>query len=128
MGDGERILVVEDEPNMLALTQRMLQKLGYDAVCAETPPAEAVDLVERGTLRFDLLLTDVVLPQMNGRQLAARIRAIAPGLRCLYMSGYTADIIARRGIVEESFDFIHKPFSLAEISVAVHDALRSPAP
>ena len=76
---------------------------------------------------IQLLITDVVMPQMNGRQLAERLHAARPGLRCLYMSGYTADVIAHRGVLEAGVSFIAKPFSLAALAEKVREVLDAPA-
>jgi FixJ family two-component response regulator len=69
------------------------------------------------------LITDVVMPQMNGRQLAQRLRGVRPELKCLYMSGYTADVIAHRGVLEEGMSFISKPFSLTTLAEKVREVL-----
>jgi CheY-like chemotaxis protein len=119
---GETVLVVEDEPAILEMTRSMLARLGYRALAAATPGA-ALRLAreERGAIH--LLLTDVVMPEMNGRQLARSILAIHPDLKRLFMSGYTADVIAHQGVVEEGMNFIQKPFTIAELGERVRRAL-----
>ena len=72
---------------------------------------------------FHLLITDVVMPEMNGRELAEQLSAIRPNLKCLYMSGYTADVIAHRGILNEGVDFIQKPFGSDELAAKVRQVL-----
>ena len=70
-----------------------------------------------------LIITDVVMPEMNGRKLATRLNVVSPQLKCLFMSGYTADVIAHRGILEEGVKFIQKPFSMHDLAVQVREAL-----
>jgi DNA-binding NtrC family response regulator len=92
-------------------------------VLAANPPAQALRLAGEHAGAIDLLITDVVMPGMNGRELAERITAMKPGLRCLYMSGYTADVIAHRGVLDEGMRFIQKPFSIDEMARKVREAL-----
>ncbi|MBN1423581.1 response regulator, partial [Candidatus Fermentibacteria bacterium] len=119
---GETVLLVEDDPAILPMGAEMLQGLGYQVVCAGTP-GEALHKAEEHGGEIDLLITDVVMPEMNGRELAGRIAAINPGLRCLYMSGYTADAIAHHGVLDEGVHFVQKPFTLAQLSARVREAL-----
>ena len=121
-GGMETILIAEDEESVLDLTREILESLGYKVLMARNADL-AILLVEKYTGNIDLLLTDVVMPDMNGKELAERIRAIKPGIRCLHMSGYTADVIARQGILDEGIQFIPKPFSLAELASKVRDIL-----
>ncbi|MCA9795150.1 MAG: response regulator, partial [Candidatus Eremiobacteraeota bacterium] len=121
-GSGQTILVVEDDAAILKLARRMLGHLGYKVLTA-SGPLEALELAEQEPGPIDLLLTDVILPEMNGRQLAERLGSLMPGLRLLYMSGYTADIITSHGIVEEGLQLLGKPFSVAELAAAVGKAL-----
>lgn len=124
-GRGEVVLVVEDEPSVLDLTRAMLESLGYRVVAARTP-GEALAVVAARESPFHLLLTDVVMPERNGRELEEQIRAICPDLKVLFMSGYTADIIAHRGVLDEGRQFIQKPFSLHTLAVRVRTALEQP--
>ena len=94
------MLVVEDEAAILELARESLEHLGYTVLIAKSPE-EAMRRSQEQAGSIQLLITDVVMPQMNGRQLAERLAALRPGLKCLYMSGYTADIIAHRGVLEE---------------------------
>ena len=96
--------------------------LGYEVLTA-TSPAEALRVAGSHPEGIDALLTDVVMPGMNGRDLADRVRAMRPGIACLYMSGYTADVIAHRGVLDEGVLFIQKPFSTADLSVKLREAL-----
>ncbi len=121
-GGDETILLVEDEPTVLKLTQSMLSRLGYDVLCAGSP-AEALEIAREHDGAIDLLVADVVMPEMNGRELAERLSEIRPGLRRLYTSGYPADFIANRGVIDEAVNFVQKPFSEAELAAKVRGAL-----
>jgi two-component system, cell cycle sensor histidine kinase and response regulator CckA len=121
-GRGETILVVEDEAAVLKLACAILEGLGYNVLAAAIP-AEAEKMAGKHDGRIDLLITDVVMPQMNGRQLAARIQALYPGLRTLFMSGYTANVIAHHGVLEDGVHFIQKPFSRQDLAARVREAL-----
>ncbi len=121
-GQGETVLVVEDDPGILSLTRIMLERLGYRPLAASTAE-EALRLAESVAGRLDLLLTDVIMPGMNGKELADRLTGPHPGLKVLYMSGYTADVIADHGILEPEVRMLHKPFAINDLSVAVRRAL-----
>jgi PAS domain S-box-containing protein len=121
---SETVLLVEDEEQILSLAARILEDRGYRVLTAATPEA-AFHLAERHEGEIRLLLTDVIMPGMNGRDLQRRIERIRPGIRTLFMSGYTEDVIAHRGILERGVSFLPKPFtvrSLAEKVRAVLDA------
>jgi CheY-like chemotaxis protein len=121
-GHGETVLVVEDEKSLRVTCRQFLERLGYRALVAESP-AEALDLAARHPGKIDLLLTDVVMPDMNGRELAERMGTIRPGLTCLYMSGYTADVIAHHGVLDEGMQFISKPFTRDDLARKLHAIL-----
>jgi PAS domain S-box-containing protein len=121
-GGTETIIVVEDETAILELAQESLEQLGY-AVFVAKSPAEAIQVCGENAGPIHLLITDVVMPQMNGRQLAERLVTARPGLKCLYMSGYTADVIAHRGILDEGVRFIAKPFSLRVLGEKIREVL-----
>ena len=123
-GAGEKLLLVEDEPSILNLCRAMLSGLGYDVLAAGTIRA-AIDLAA-GEDRLDLLITDVVMPQMNGWDLAARLREGHPGLLTLFMSGYPTEVIARRGRLAEGVSFIQKPFTADELAAKVRARLDDP--
>ncbi|MBM9613089.1 PAS domain S-box protein [Desulfobulbus rhabdoformis] len=110
VGGAETILVVEDEPEILEITTVMLEHLGY-TVLASSSPLEAVHKSTVYASNIDLILTDVVMPEMNGRELVQRVLEEHPLAKSLFMSGYTADIIAHQGVLEEGIQFIQKPFS-----------------
>ncbi|MHB1461397.1 MAG: PAS domain S-box protein [Armatimonadota bacterium] len=118
----ETILLVEDEPSILRLAKKMLERLGYTVITAATP-GEATELAEKHHGEINLLLTDVVMPEMNGRDLAKNLLSLYPGMGRLFMSGYTSDVIAHQGKVEEGMYFIQKPFSMSELSAMVRHAL-----
>jgi CheY-like chemotaxis protein len=121
-GRGETVLLVEDEVSILKMSRMMLERLGYQ-VLATTDPGKAGRLAAEHPGGIDLLITDVVMPGMNGRDLAERLRTVQPGMKCLFMSGYTADVIAHRGVLDEGVHFIQKPFSKAELAAKVRGVL-----
>jgi len=112
------ILVVEDEPAFLRLTARVLENRGYSVLAAQSP-SEALKLARENPGRLNLVLTDVIMPEMNGLELAATLVGLQPGLKCLFMSGYTADVIASQGVLEEGLEFLQKPFSMQELAQKV---------
>jgi PAS domain S-box-containing protein len=115
---GETILLVEDEPTILQLTSRMLIGTGYTVIAATTP-GEAIRLAREHQGRIDLLITDVVMPEMNGRDLARNIMLIYPDIKRLFMSGYTANIIAHHGMLDEGVHFIQKPFRKNDLAANI---------
>jgi CheY-like chemotaxis protein len=118
----ETILVVEDEPGILDMTKGMLERLGYTVLTASTPgEAIRVALAYGGIIH--LLVTDVVMPEMNGLDLAKNLLTSHPALKRLFMSGYTADVIAHHGVLDEGVHFIQKPFSRKELAAKVDEAL-----
>jgi two-component system cell cycle sensor histidine kinase/response regulator CckA len=118
----ETILLVEDEPAILNLTRRVLERLGYIVLTAATP-GEALRLAREYDARIDLLITDVVMPEMNGRDLAKSVLNLYPNMKRLFMSGYTADVIAHHGVVEEGVHFIQKPFTVETLGEKVRNVL-----
>ncbi|MBF0202066.1 MAG: response regulator, partial [Desulfamplus sp.] len=114
-GGTETILLVEDEPAILKMTKMMLERKGYAVISAATP-AEALEKAKNYSRPIDLLMTDVVMPEMNGRELAEKIIYLYPGIKRLFMSGYTADIIAHKGFLDDGVEFIQKPFSMADLA------------
>ncbi|NTU50583.1 MAG: response regulator, partial [Desulfobulbaceae bacterium] len=120
---GETVLLVEDEPALLKLGIMMLEQLGYQVLAAGTP-GEAIALAEEHAGVIQLLVTDVVMPKMGGPDLAERLHSLYPDIRILFMSGYTANMIAQRGVLDESVNFIQKPFSLQSLAVKLRDAMR----
>lgn len=120
---GETVLVVEDEPVLLTLGKMVLEELGYRVLVAGTPH-EALELAEEHASEIQLLITDVVMPEMNGRDLAERLQSLYPDMKILFMSGYTADVIADRGVLDKGVNFIQKPFSIKDLAVKVREAVR----
>lgn len=118
----ETILLVEDEPELLKVSEQMLQELGY-TVFAANSPEEAIGYARQYGEKIDLVLTDVIMPKMNGRDLAQQIFQLHPHMRCLFMSGYTADIIAHQGVLNEGLHFLQKPFSLQALADTVRKVL-----
>ena len=118
----ETIMLVEDDESLLDLSRRILEDLGYTVVPTQSP-MEAIRLVSEYRGEIHLLITDVVMPEMNGRELEEHLLKIRPSLKCLYMSGYTANMIAHRGILEEGVHFISKPFGRDDLAEKVRLAL-----
>lgn len=123
-GHGETVLLVEDEAMILNVGKSMLQELGYTVLGASSP-SEAIDQAQSGAGQIQLLITDVVMPEMNGRDLAKLINDIKPDMKCLFISGYTADVIAHSGVLEEGVNFISKPFSILNLATKVREVLDS---
>ena len=120
-GRGETVLLVEDEEAILDLGQSDAGEAGlYGAGRRHAGRGAASGEARR---EIHLLITDVVMPEMNGRELAKRIGDIKPGLKCLFMSGYTANVIAHRGVLEGRVHFLQKPFSMKDLASKVRQAL-----
>ena len=122
-GRGEKVLVVEDEQAILKMATNMLELLGYTVLAAHTP-AEAIRLAEEHAGEIHLLMTDIVMPEMDGRDLSVRLQSLYPSIKNLFMSGYTSNLIAHRGVLDEGVAFIQKPFSMKDLAVKVQEVLR----
>ena len=122
VGNGEIILVVEDEIPILKFAERVLKELGYSVMTAQNPN-QALQMVQKNSSKINLLLTDVVMPEMNGRELSGRLHEICPGLKTLFMSGYTANVIAHHGVLDKDVKFIQKPFSKESMAIKIKEAL-----
>ena len=118
----ETILLVEDEPMILDITIKMLERQGYTVQAAATP-GEAIRLAREHAGEIHLLMTDVVMPEMNGKALAKNLLSLYPNLKRLFMSGYTSDVIAHHGVLDEGVQFIQKPFSVQTLAVKVREVL-----
>ena len=118
----ETVLLAEDEPANLEMYGKMLARLGYTVLPASAPE-ECLRLAREHKGRIDLLLTDVVMPGMNGPDLAQCLLADAPGLKCLFMSGYTDKAFSHPGVIEPGMQFIQKPFSLEELADKIRSVL-----
>lgn len=119
---SETILLVEDEVSILKVTAKMLEQLGYSVLSASTP-GEALRLAREHPGEIHLLVTDVVMPEMNGRELAEEMVSRHPGIKRLFMSGYAAEVVASQGVLEEGICFVHKPFSGHELASKVRQAI-----
>lgn len=126
-GGLEAVFLVEDEPAILDICSLLLESAGY-AVAKAEDPEEAITRFRESGARPDLLITDVIMPNMNGSELAEVLRKDHPELRCLFMSGYNNDVIAREGFLPEDVDFIQKPFSSDDFLNSVRRVLDRPAP
>jgi len=123
----ETILLVEDEEGVRELAQMLLETDGYTVLAAETAAqAETVYATHRGPIH--MLLTDVVMPGMSGRELAKRITTKSPNTRVLYMSGYTDNVIADGGMLEPGIAFLQKPFTPAVLAQKIREVLEAPSP
>jgi len=124
-GAGEAVLVVEDEDGMREVTERILSRNGYRVLTAHSGPA-AIEVAGGHEGRIDLLVTDVVMPQMLGTEVAARIASFCPGIRVLYMSGYAQPVLGAQGTLEEGVTLVEKPFSEAALLARVREVLDRP--
>jgi len=115
-------LLVEDEPAILEMVTMMLEHQGY-TVLAASLPGEALRMAESHPGRIDLLMTDVVMPEMNGRDLARNLLSMYPNLKRLFMSGYTANVIAHHGVLDEGVHFIQKPFSMKDLGTKLREVM-----
>jgi len=119
----ETVLLVEDEKSLLRMTSMMLETLGYRVLPASSP-GEALKLAAVFASEIHLLITDVVMPEMNGRELAREMLLLRPGIKSLFTSGYTANVIAHHGVLDEGVCFLQKPFSAGELGDRVREALQ----
>jgi CheY-like chemotaxis protein len=119
---GETVLVVEDEDALREVTRRILSRNGYEVLTAANGP-EALKIVEHTGQRIDLLLTDVIMPHMLGKELAGRMRELRPSLRVLYMSGYAQPVLASQGTLDPGVILVEKPFSEAALLDQVREVL-----
>jgi PAS domain S-box-containing protein len=122
VGQGETILVVEDDSAILELVKRILINLKYKVFCTSNPK-DAISIAAEYPEKIDLLVTDIILPDMNGRDLANELQKQYSDLKILYMSGYTANVIAHRGILDEGINYIAKPFSTDDFAEKVKEIL-----
>lgn len=123
--NDETILVVEDEPAILNMTTTMLQRHGF-SVLGVSSPQQAIALARQYSGTIDLMITDVIMPEMNGRDLAHQLTAFFPQLKILYMSGYTANVIAQHGVLDPGVKFLQKPFSMHTLLTKVRKSLEDP--
>jgi PAS domain S-box-containing protein len=116
------ILLVEDEPAILRIAAMVLRKQGYEVLTADTPK-EAIRLAGEHSGPIGLLITDVIMPEMNGRDLERHIRSSYPDIKCLFMSGYTTNVIAHHGVLDEGVHFLQKPFSVKDLEREIRKVL-----
>jgi PAS domain S-box-containing protein len=127
LGGRETVLVVEDQAEVRDYVVAALKVYGYRIVQAGSAN-EALSLCEGEGKHIDLLLTDVVMPNAGGRELANRLEKLQPGLKVLFMSGYTDDVILHHGVLAEGVEFIHKPFRPEQLATKVREMLGPPKP
>jgi PAS domain S-box-containing protein len=118
----ETILIAEDEPSLRALSARILEKYGYNVIVAESA-TDALQIVAGNGRRFDLLLTDLIMPELSGTALAERVQELAPGIRVLFMSGYADDVATKNGALQPGAPFLEKPFTANELASKVRELL-----
>ena len=121
-GNGETILLVEDDPVLLATASKMLKNLGYHVLKADTP-GEACNLAEQYPGSIHLLLTDVIMPEMNGKDLAHHLQTRSSKLKCLFTSGYTASVVEQSGVLDKDIHFIQKPYSIYDLGSKILEVL-----
>ncbi len=115
---------MEDQADFLELAKNCLQKYGYKVIAALSP-GEGLNLCETYEDEIHLLLTDVIMPEMNGKELRDKIHVLKPGIKTIFMSGYTANVIAHRGVLDEGIDFIQKPFNPNALALKVREVLKT---
>ena len=121
-GGNETVLLVEDEGAILNLAKVVLQRYGYNVLVASTPN-DALTLVQNYKEPIHLVITDVVMPGMNGWELKKALQKLIPVMKVLFMSGYTANIVADRGVLEKDVEFLQKPFSVESLARKVREVL-----
>jgi two-component system cell cycle sensor histidine kinase/response regulator CckA len=122
MAGSETVLLVEDDIMVREMTATMLRAIGYTVQVAETPP-DALSLCEKKDAQIDLLMTDVVMPGMGGRELRDKIEAVRPGIKVLFTSGHAPSVIAQRGLLEGQVHFLQKPFTVGQLARKVREAI-----
>jgi len=127
MSHGETILLVEDDETILEMSVTMLEGMNYRVLTAKSP-FEALRQAEEYVGKIDVLITDVIMPEMNGKALSGKLLTSLPDLKVIYMSGYTANVIAHHGILDKDINFLQKPFSRIELSNKIREALNNDLP
>ncbi|HAE38027.1 MAG TPA: hybrid sensor histidine kinase/response regulator [Candidatus Riflebacteria bacterium] len=125
-GNNELLLLVEDEPTLMKMTKMLLERLGYQVMAAGTP-GKALEIARSEKGSIQLLITDIVMPEMDGVALSEQIKKIHPEIRTLFMSGYTSGMVTSNDIVKTGCHFIQKPFSIEEMAKLVDKILNKPA-
>lgn len=124
LGGTETVLLVEDEAALLDLSRTVLEAQGYRVLTAQSP-ISALRMIAEYAGPLDLLITDVVMPEMNGRELTKAVLAARPEVKALFMSGYPAEVIAHHGVIEAGVSFLQKPFSANAFASKVREVLDS---
>ena len=122
MHGSETVLIAEDNDQIRVLGHNFLSRLGYTVLIAEKG-REALEVLEKQEGRVHLLLADVVMPDMNGKDLFERASAKYPTLKVLYMSGYSGTVLSQRGVLEDGVQIIQKPFSVRDLATKVREVL-----
>jgi CheY-like chemotaxis protein len=123
---NETILLVEDQAAVRGFTTAVLKQYGYRVIEASTGE-EAIEVAKKHSGQIDLLLTDVILPGINGREASELLKQLRPDVKVLFISGYTADVIAERGVLERGVALLHKPFSPDVLAAKVREVLGDPS-
>jgi PAS domain S-box-containing protein len=119
---GKTVLLVDDAAVILTVSRGMLERIGCSVLAAGSP-SDALQQAKAYSGKIDLLVTDVVMPEMNGRELAEKLVKIIPELKCLYTSGYTSDVIAHHGVLDKDVDFLQKPYTVKDLALKIHEIL-----
>ena len=119
---NETILMVEDDINILEMGKTILEKFGYKVLTAISP-LEALEIVKEHGDSIELLITDLIMPGMNGRQLADSVAKLYPGIKVIYTSGYTPNVIMQSGVIRDNINFIQKPYSIHDLLLKVREVL-----
>ncbi len=122
---SETILLVEDEIQILNYEKILLERLGYKLLFANDP-ASALNIAQEYPDKIDLLITDVIMPGMNGKELQQKITMLHPQIKCIFVSGYSTGVIEHHGILPDNIDFIEKPFTASKFAEKIRNALRKP--
>jgi len=121
VGGSGTVLLVEDDLLVREMSLQMLEEIGYTVIVADSPE-QAVEICADPGSRVDIVLTDVVMPGMNGKEMVDLIESMRPGIKVVFMSGYTSDLVAQRGVVDEGRHFIQKPFDMHSLAMKMKDA------
>jgi len=119
---GETVLVVEDEEAILQIAEKMLEALGYNLLTANNP-LEALNIAEKHSGNIDVIVTDVVMPDMDGKKMSEKITKLHPNAKVLFMSGYTYNVIGQHGLFEKEVNFIQKPFQMKDLEMKIREIL-----
>jgi DNA-binding NtrC family response regulator len=120
----ETILLIDDENSILEVIQPLLERYGY-TVLTTTMPSKALSYLNDPTKNIDLVITDVIMPEMNGQELHNKMLEINPNIKCLFMSGYTDDLISKKTLAEKNVYFVQKPISAKNLASKIREILDS---